>query len=165
MPQNTASFTVEDFDRETSNTGVNVGPLTAANFTAKRNAIDALKLTIPGIITGEIRRTRINEVFAESAANVTSPLAQREAKWLVTLRDNTQFFDVGNTINNPGFGNTFDIEVPTADLSLLENNNEELDLTVPAVAAYVTALEAIAHSPTGGNECIVVSIKNVGRNI
>ena len=165
MPQNAATFTIEDFDRESSNTGVNIGPLTAVNFTAKRNAIDALKLTIPGIITGEIRRTRINEVFAESADNVTDPQAQREAKWLVTLRDNTQFFDVGNTISNPGFGNLFQIEVPTANLALLENNNDELDLTLPDVADYVTALEAIAHSPTGGNECVVVSIKNVGRNI
>lgn len=165
MPQNTATFTVEDYNRENSNAGVNIGPLTAANFTAKRNAIDALKLTIPGIISGEIRRTRINEVFAESADAVASPEAQREAKWLVTLRDVTQFFDVGNTINNPGFGNLFNIEIPTANLTLLENNSDELDLSVTEVAAFVTALEAIAHSPTGGNEVEVVSIKHVGRNL
>lgn len=165
MPQNTASFTIEDYDFEKSKTGVNIGPLTVTNFTAKRAAIDDLKAAIPGIILGEIRQTNINETFAESSDPVTDTSAQREAKWLVTLRDVTQFFDVGNTINNPGFGDLFSVEVPTADLSLLDNNTDMLDLSVTAVAAYVTALEAVANSPTGGNECEVVSIRHVGRNL
>lgn len=165
MPQNQATFTIEDYDRESSRTAINIGPLTAANFTAKRDAIDDYKAALPGIIMGEVRTTSITEKFSESAAAVTDQQAQRETKWLVTARDVTQFFDVGNTINNPGFGDLFQVEVPTADLELLSGNDDDLDLTLTAVAAYITAFEAIAHSPTGGNETAVVSIRHVGRSL
>lgn len=165
MPQNTATFTFEDYNFESSNSGVNIGPLTAANFTAKRAAINTLETAAQAITLGELRRTSINEVFAISSAAVSSVNAQRERKWLVTMRDNTQFFDVANTINNPGYGNLFKGEWPTADLSLLTGNSDTLDLTVTAVATFVTALEAVANSPTGGNECIVTKIEHVGRNL
>lgn len=166
MPANTATFGVEDYNKETSRMSINIGPLTAANFTAKRDAIDDVKNAIPALILGELRTSTINESFAESTANVTDKNAQRESKWLITMRDVTQFFDVANTINNPGFGNKFNIELPTADLSLLPAvATDELDLTVTAVATFVTALEAIVNSPTGGNECEVVSIRHVGRNL
>ena len=169
MPQNKANFTIEDYDTESSRTGVNIGPLTAANFTAKRAAIDDLKAALKAgtqpVVLGEIRTTTISEVFSESAANVTNVYAQRETKWLVTMRDNTQFFDVGNTINNPGFGDTFKIEVPTANPNLLLTGSDLIDETNTDVAAWITALEAIANSPTGGNECLFVSAQLVGRNL
>jgi hypothetical protein len=165
MPQNRASFSIEDFSRESSRTGVNIGPLTAANFTAKRDAIDDLKLAIDGIILGEIRSTSITESFAESSDPVATINAQRERKWLVTARDVTQFFDVANTINNPGFGELFQTEVPTANIALITTNTDEVPLTEPAIAAFVTAFEAIAHSPTGGNQTEVVAIRHVGRNL
>lgn len=162
---NKATFTIQDFDAEKSTMSVNIGPLTAANFTAKRDAIDDLKQALDGMIAGEIRQTSITESFAESTAAVTDENAQRESKWLAVLRDVTQFFDVGNTINNVGFGNLFTVELPTALLSLLSGNSGVLDLALPAVASFVTALEAVANSPTGGNEVEVVEIRHVGRNI
>lgn len=144
---------------------LNVGPITLANFTALRDAIDDLKAALPGIIDGEIRKTTITEQFAESSSAVTDQNAQRETKWLVTYRDVTQFLDVGNTINNVGFGNLYNVEIPTADLGLLTGNDDSLDLSVPAVAAFVTAFEAVQNSPTGGNEIDVVRITHVGRNL
>lgn len=162
---NKATFRIEDFDAETSTMSINIGPLTAANFTAKRDAIDDLKLAVQDMIAGEVRATTVSENFAESAAAITDENAQRESKWLTVLRDVTQYFDVGNTINNPGFGRLFNVEIPTALLSLLGGNSGVLDLAVPAVAAFVTALEAVANSPTGGNEVEVVEIRHVGRNI
>lgn len=166
MPANTATMSIEDYDAEKSRFSVNVGPLTAANYTAKHAAIDALKDALPGIIMGEVRSVNINEIFTESVAPVTAQQAQRETKWLVTLRDVTEFFDVGNTISNPGYGNLFQIEVPTADLSLLANNSDELPLTgITAVEDFVTALEAVANSPTGGPDVQVISIRHVGRNL
>lgn len=162
---NKATFRIEDFDAETSTMSINIGPLTAANFTAKRDAINDLKLATQDMIAGELRATTISENFAESAAAIADENAQRESKWLAVLRDVTQFFDVGNTINNPGFGRLFNVEIPTALLSLLGGNSGVLDLAVPVVAAFVTALEAVANSPTGGNEVEVVEIRHVGRNI
>ena len=162
---NKATFTIQDFDSEKSTMSINIGPLTAANFTAKRDAIDDLKAATADIIAGEIRNTSITESFAESVDAVTNVNAQRESKWLAVLRDVTQFFDVGNTINNVGFGHLFSVEIPTALLSLLAGNSGILSLAAPAVAAFVTAIEAIANSPTGGNEVEVVEIRHVGRNI
>lgn len=164
MPANTATISIEDYDFEKTSMQLNVGPLTAANFTAVRDAIDDLKNAIPALILGEVRRTTISEVFAESTAAVTAKAAQRESKWLITYRDVTQFLDVGNTINNVGFGNLYTVELGTADLSLLENNSDELDLTIAAVATFVTAFEAVQNSPTGGNDIEVVSIRHVGRS-
>lgn len=165
MPQNTATITVEDYDFETSTTSINVGPITVANTVAKHAAIDAYRAAVVNLVLGAVRKVSINEVFPESVEAVTNKLAQRESKWEVTFRDVTEFFDVANTISNVGYNETWTITIPTADLSLLEANQSELDLTGTEAAAYVTAAEAIVNSPWGGNEVEVVKIKHVGRNL
>jgi len=165
MAQNQATFTIEDYNKEKSTVAVNVGPITALNFTAVRDALDDYKAALDNIIIGEIRKTTISEQFAESAAAITNQSAQRERKWLVSYRDVTQFFDVANTINNVGFGNVYQVEVPCADLSLLTGNSDILPLTQTQAAAFVTAFEAIQNSPTGGNEVEVIEIRHVGRNL
>lgn len=165
MAQNSCTFTIEDYDGETSGFRLNVGPLTAANFTAVRAGLDAVKaaLVSDAVILGELRKSTISESFAESAAPVASVFAQRESKWLVTYRDITQFLDVGNTINNVGFGNLYSVEIPTANLALLQANEDSVDLA--DVAAFIAAFEAIQNSPTGGNETEVVSMRHVGRSL
>lgn len=171
MPSNQATFSFAEYGNKgvakPSNFSVNIGPLTAANFTAKRDAIDDLKGTLPGLTRGVLRKTAITENFAESNDEVTNPEAQREDKWLVTYRDVTQFLDVGNTINNVGFGNLYQVEIPTADRALLEAGSDELDITPvtgnAAALAFITAFEAVQNSPTGGNEIEVTSIRYVGR--
>lgn len=165
MAQNQATFSFDDYNGEKSSVGVNIGPITVLNFAAVRDALDDLKAALGGITLGEIRKTSISEQFAESSAAITNQNAQRERKWLVSYRDVTQYFDVANTINNVGFGNVYQAEVPTADLSLLTGNSDILPLTQTQAAAFVTAFEAIQNSPTGGNEIEVIQIKHVGRNI
>lgn len=163
---NSASLTLEDFDGEKSTTQLNPGPLTSVNYDAKRAALDSLKSAVSGITLGEMRATSFTIKTGESTDPVTDPQAQREAKWLVTYRDNTEFLDVGDTIENTGFGNLYSVEIPTADLDLLENNSDSLVLDDGGVvAAFVTAFEAFQNSPTGGNEISVVSIRHVGRSI
>lgn len=165
MAQNSATFTIEDYNGENSNFRMNVGPLTAANFTAVRAGLDAVKaaLVSDAIILGELRKTTISEQFAESADPVASVFAQRESKYLVTYRDVTQFLDGANTINNVGFGNLYSVEIPTANLALLQANEDTIDLA--DIATFVAAFEAVQNSPTGGNETEVVSIRHVGRNL
>jgi hypothetical protein len=166
MPMNTATITVEDYDGEKSRSSFNIGPLTAANFTAKRAAIDTLVDAAAAIIVGQIRQVTISEQFAESTSEVAQQMAQRETKWLVTYRDNTQFLDVANTINNVGYGNLYSIEIPAADLDLLDDHEDNLPLVgITEVEDFVTAFEAVQNSPTGGNEVVVVSIRHVGRSL
>lgn len=164
MPQNQASFTIEDYDGEKSTMSLNLGPITAANFTALRAALDTLKAATQAMIDGRLRKTSITEQFAEDAAAVSVTSAQRESKFLVTYRDVTQFLDVANTINNVGFGNLYSVEIPAAKLSLLSGNTDLLNLADSTVSDFVEAFEAVQNSPTGGNEIQVVSIRHVGRN-
>lgn len=162
---NSASFTIGEYDpKENSTMQLNQGPVTAANYDARRAALDTLKGVMGNISLGEVRFINLNIKTTESVAEVTDENAQRERKWLVTYRDNTEFLDVADTIENVGFGKIFNTEVPCADLSLLSNKSDELSLTATGVPAWITAFEAAQNSPTGGNEIEVISIKHVGRS-
>lgn len=165
MAQNSATFTIEDYNGETSNFRMNIGPLTEVNFLAVRAGLDNVKnaLVSDAIILGELRKTTISEQFSESSDPVASVFAQRESKWLLTYRDVTQFLDVGNTINNVGFGNLYSVEIPTANLALLQANEDTIDLA--DIPTFVAAFEAAQNSPTGGNEISVVSMRHVGRSL
>jgi hypothetical protein len=162
---NSASFTIGEYDpKENSTMQLNQGPVTAANYDARRAALDTLKGVMGNISLGEVRFINLNIKTTESVVEVTDENAQRERKWLVTYRDNTEFLDVADTIENVGFGKIFNTEVPCADLSLLSNKSDELSLTATGVPAWITAFEAAQNSPTGGNEIEVISIKHVGRS-
>lgn len=162
---NSATFIIGEYDpKETSSMGLNPGPVTAANFNAKRAALDTLKGVMGNISLGEVRRINLTISTAESVAEVTDTNAQRERKWLVTYRDNTEFLDVADTIENTGFGKLYNVEVPCADLALLDQQSDDLDLAATGVAAWITAFEAVQNSPSGGNEIEVISIKHVGRS-
>lgn len=162
---NSAFITVGEYDpKENATMSLNPGPITSVNYDAKRDAIDDLKAVMTNLILGEVRFTGLTIKTTESVAVVTNKDAQRERKWLVTYRDNTEFLDVGDTIENTGFGKLYNVEVPTAKLSLLSAKSDDLDLTVVAIAAWITAFEAVQNSPTGGNDIEVISIKHVGRS-
>jgi hypothetical protein len=162
---NSASFIIGEYDpKELSSMGINPGPVTSVNYDAKRDALDDLKAVWGNLSLGVVRKINLTISTTESTAEVTDKNAQRERKWLVTYRDNTEFLDVGDTIENPGFGKLFQTEVPCAKLSLLDQKSDELDLAATGVPAWIAAFEAVQNSPTGGNEIEVISIKHVGRS-
>lgn len=162
---NTASFTIGEYDpKENATMQLNVGPVTSVNYDAKRDALDDLKAVMGNISLGKVRYIALNIKTTEDVAEVTDVNAQRERKWLVTYRDNTEYLDVADTIENVGFGKLFDTEVPCAKLSLLDQHSDDLDLNATGVQAWITAFEAAQNSPTGGNEIEVISIKHVGRS-
>lgn len=98
-------------------------------------------------------------------AGPVSNLAQRELKWAVTYKDTSEFLDdPTNTVPNPYFGKLFTSELPTANPALLSAGRDTLDLADVAVSPFVTAFEANAVSPVGGN-VEVQQIRIVGRNI
>lgn len=164
MTLNNATFTIEDYSQEKGSMSINIGPVTVVNFTALHDAIDDLEAVMPNMILGAIRKTNVHEIFNGSVAAVTDVNAQRERKWLVTYRDETEFLDVADTIMNTGYGQVYNVEIPTAKLSLLDTESDELDLSVAAVAAWITAFEAVQISPTGGDVINVISIRHVGRS-
>jgi hypothetical protein len=110
--------------------------------------------------------------FPESAAAVSDVEASREGKWLVTMRDTTQYMDAANLINNPGYNVLFSFEIPTADRTLLPANSDVADLTAGVWPAFVTSIEANVRSPYNRSAGagvtptqVVVEVQYVGRNL
>jgi hypothetical protein len=164
MPLASYNLTIVDYNGETSRMGVNVGDITAVSLPGTLTDIAALRAAVTGLIVGNQKRDSLT-AFASNLTNFlpTSPDAQVERKWLVTYSDNTQWFNPpANTVANEGFGKVFQVEIATADASLLTGNSEYLALDEPEAAAFVTAFEDIARSPYGGN-VLVTSIQLVGR--
>lgn len=140
---------------ETSNWGVAITTLTAANLVAKTALISALETAVTGLVIGNLTKdeTVVNRItFTPGPAS--SPLAQRENKWLV------RYHDASNS-------KKFRVSIPTADLTLLLPHSEFIDITTAATPGkvFVDAFEAIVVSPDDDSHTTQVdSIQFVGRN-
>jgi hypothetical protein len=105
-----------------------------------------------------ISKSIISDVLWNNTVIATDPLAQREIKWKVTVSDTTGEKYVA-------------MELPCADLSILENGSKYLvkqgQVVVTGAAtevqAFVDAFEAVA-TDRFGNALTVWSIEQVGRN-
>lgn len=153
MPQPTYGVSIRDWDKKIGTVEINTGLVTALTLPALLTQVGALRTAIDGIVIGVVANER-QEVFNTilSQDNPTSEFAQRGNKWLVSYHDNTQFFDAPvNAIPNDAYLRKFKVMIPTADNSLLEDNDTFLDLTVNPGLAFKTAFEAVAKSPAGGS--------------
>lgn len=158
------SYTLTDYNGETSTTNIRVGAVTAVSLPGLLTDISAMVTAIDALVLG-VRKSDSLRAFKTPGSNAlaSDPNAQVERKWLVTYDDITQFFDPPvNSIPNAGFGNVFQIEIGTADASLLDDNSEYLDLSAGEGLAFVTAFQNMARTPYGG-EPRVLSIQLVGR--
>lgn len=161
------SFTLMDHNRELTNVSFYTGNITAVSLPDTLTEFGALRTAIEGITLGTVTKESL-KVFDTKLGNSppSDQNAQRERKWLVVYEDNLPFFDDPvNAIPNEGYRKVFTFEIGTADIAnRLIANTDEADLTNAAVAAFVTAFEAIARSPYGGT-VNVLQIRAVGRNL
>lgn len=168
---------MQDYDAETSSVGFWVQDLGAANYASVTQDIDEIKDAIAAVSLGVINDSGLRKVFPESFASATDPNAQRERRWLVRMRDNTQFLDVANTVANPGYGKVFTMTIPAAkvltgagsDQPALVANTDVADIVGNAeMAALVVAIEANVRSPWNHTATApsvdVLEIVLVGRN-
>lgn len=159
-------FSILDYDGERSNTSFYTGSITAVSLPGTLTQFGDLRTAIDGIILGTIS-TETLKVFDTKVSNTlpTNKAAQRESKWLVVYEDNLPFFDDPvNAIPNEGFKKVFTFEIPTADLSLLQEGTDRMNISSGAGATFVTAFEAIARSPYGGT-VNVLEVRHVGRSL
>lgn len=168
MTVNTATYQIEDHSIEKTSLTINIGGITAINYTAKHAAIDALGDALVVILAGKLRQTSVNERFVQDTDAVTDANAQRERKWLITYLDTQAELAVG--VGNAGYGNYYNNEVGAVDTSdgtdsYVIAGTDLIDLTHPDVVDFITAFEAIAQSPTGGAQNSVRKITMVGRNL
>jgi len=158
------SETIQDYNGETSVTGVAVGNVTAVSLPGLLTNIAAYRAAIDDLILGTVKSDQLVAYKTPGTNALPSDQnAQVERKWLVTYDDITQYFDPPtNAIPNAGFGKIFNLEIATANAELLADNQEFLDISADEGLAYATAFNAMARSPYGGT-ARVLTIELVGR--
>lgn len=158
---NTLSYTILDYDKEKTDTVMNIRPVTALNITTFLSDVGALRTAIDGLVLGTMNNEKAT-LFNTVISNIppTDKNAQVERKWLVTYTDTTAEYAVG--VPNPGFGKLFQHEIGTADASLIQDNTEFMDITANPGLAFKTAFEAVIVSPYQG-QSQVLSVQLVGR--
>lgn len=138
---------------ETTSFNVPVITLTPANVAATVTLMGNLASAIAAVTLGNFLKNEVQ--YARNLLAVgpaASNLAQRENKWLMRYHDATTY-------------QKFQVSVGTADLSILPNNEEFLDLADAGVgAALKTAFEAVVVSPADASHSVVLdSVQFVGR--
>jgi len=166
---------IEDYDREITTVSVNLQNIDTAgtNYGSVAQDLDEIKDSILTVIKGEVRNVTLHKQFRESDDVVTDQEAQRETKWLVTMRDTLQYLDVLNAVPNPGYMQLFTFEIGTADLQYLTTSppSDNMYVVDPSVGyTFVTSLAANCRSPWNNNPetgvtptQIVVAVRHVGR--
>lgn len=146
-------FAIRDNSGELGRSNIHTGNVTAASLPGLLTEVGALRTAIDGLSIGVVAKESLSVFETDlSAARPADTAAQRGVKWTVGYHDNTPFFDDPvNAIPNIGYQKAFTFTIACADLSLLEDGQETLDLTVEPALAFVTAFENTARSPYGGN--------------
>jgi len=145
------SYTLIDYGGEKSTVKLSMPEVSDINYSTAETQIDALISAIDGItLMAPVQDTRTYVVNDYAGTLPTSQYAQREHKWLVQFHDSA--------------GNRGTLEVPGADLTLLNTNEDTMNIDSGAGATFVTALEALLLN-TYGNAITVDRVVHVGRNI
>jgi hypothetical protein len=149
------NFSFIDYGGETSTMQCAGVALTAANFDATIALWEALESALVGangITLGNLTKTAIAHTEPTGLLEPASPLAQRETKWLV-------HYHVVST------GNKYTLEIPNADITLLDPNARDRMLIASGDgAAFVSAFEDVVKSPDDLQPVVVDYILHVGRN-
>jgi len=148
------TFTILDYSEEKSPTSFSFGGVTALNIAGFLTQFGNLRTAIGNIITGVVGKEQwVGDSTVLTNVPPTDSTSQIELKWLVTYE--------GASTNKK-----FRYEIPTPDTSKLVPGTDLADMTDTDIAAYVTAVEAIAKSPDDDTEGInVLDMRLVGRNI
>jgi len=166
MALGAVGWTFRDYDGERATLKLWIAPVTAVNLPTVLTQTGNLYTALQGVSLCNIVRERllVADSPRESNVNASSSAAQREIKALVRYTDVDQYFDPpANLIFNEGYGKSFACEVPGVDLQYLEANSDLFDLTQAPWNGFVTAFEALVHSPYGGG-VEIIEVQHVGRS-
>lgn len=130
---------------KSSSASVHATDLTAGNFVAQETAAEALRAAIAAVSLGTPGEATIDhQVDAGSDAPSSDPQAQRENKWLVSMRETS-----GNL-------EAVTFTIPCADLDQLATNGEDM-ADGANKSALITAIEAYALSRDG----VAVNVESI----
>jgi hypothetical protein len=150
-------LSIRDNSREITRTDFNIDDIGVGNIGDILTAVGTFKAAVDGIVLGVLaKEALVMDETNLSALAPANPLAQRGIKWHAQYSDNTAFFDPGvNAIPNAGYQQIFTNSIGTADLSLLADGEEELNLTAGVGLAFKTAFDAFVKSPYGGDAVLL----------
>jgi hypothetical protein len=147
-------ITFMDYDRELSTFKLNVPQLDAVTVLTIGASAAAFRAAVAGISGATFKSERFTQ-FDNQLSNVppTNQYYQRETKYLVLYQDNVTL-------------DIFRCEVPCANLSLLANHSEFLDITTALSPGKVFKddFEGFVVSEEG-NPITVLSVQAVGRDL
>jgi hypothetical protein len=165
---------VRDYSGQKASMNPNLQDMDAAGTTygSISQDLDEIKDGIDPLIIGAIEYSKVSATYPETGQAAPTVQAAVEGKWEITYMDTTPYLGAASTVPNPGYGQLFTLEIPTADRTLLDGNEEFLDLEDVTVAASVALVEPNIRSPynrataqavTPTNQ--IMQIKYVGRNL
>lgn len=154
LPVSQIQQSYKDYSKEVSRIALWVTTITAANQTAQVALHDALFTALDAMTLGlQQKQTTILKRALINSTPATSPLAQRENKWLLKYHSS-----VGSK--------NFTAELPCADLTLLDPNNTDfVDKTGAEWIALKAAFEAVVVDPDNAGAVILDDAEFVGRNL
>lgn len=147
------SFSILDYSEETSTFRFNIGAITTISLPGFLTQFGSLRTALGNIILGTIKKEQwVGDSTVLSNVPPVDPGAQIELKFLLSYEGDTS-------------KKQFRQEIPTPDTSKVIPGTDQVDMTDPDVAAYVTAFEDIARSPDSDTETVtVLDMRLVGRN-
>lgn len=153
MPKANSQFKIRDNSDEYSSVRVFNGDITAVSLPGFLSDLGALRTAILAVIEGNVAfESWVGDV---TTVNDTRPpkAAQRELKWLVRYHGDSTM-------------NKYTFTIPTADVDLVLDGTDLMDMTLQAAIDLVGAIEAFARTPDDSTETVTVDeIRLVGRNI
>lgn len=165
MPTN-LSISVNDYDAQTGIVGFQCAEVTDTNIVGIGTAFNTFRTTMMELLRGIAIQSQMTILSKYEASDVpaSDDQAQRGNKWRVVYRDNTEFLDAPtNSVVNYGYRKTFDLELPTANLTLRENNSDVIYTLAGGgvgagagdINAFVTAFNNLVRSPYGGDAQVI----------
>lgn len=160
-------FQIADYNNEKSDFTFITGPVTALTIQDVLVKFGEMRGRVENITLGVVHKewqyawnTLLSNVLPGDVN------AQRERKWLGVYEDTTQFLDLVNAIENPGYLKKFTFEIPTADFSdgRLIAGSDQANFANTSISQFIATYESFAKSPYGGTPR-VLSMTGVGRNL
>lgn len=153
-PQHSASLTFVDASTEDTTFGIYIGAITAGSLPGFLTQFGAFRSASEAILMGSLKQDQwVGDRTKYANVPPTDPNAQRERIFLVSFEGVSSH-------------SAYTVSLGTADYDLVDvflPGTDEVDLTQPAIAAWITAFEAVARTQEGEN-VNVLDIYGEGRN-
>ena len=132
------TFNIRDHSDEYSGVGINIPDVDEVSWVATNTAIGVIQAAILGLTTGNLA-SRTLQAYKQTVDDTrpANPYAQRELGLRLFYSDDVT-------------GKKYHITVPCPDLTIVGvGGSDEIDMTLSAAQALITALEALMVSPEG----------------